>query len=419
MSLKIIFAGTPAFAVPTLQALVNSSHDVVAVYTQPDRPAGRGRHLTASPVKAFALEHNIPVEQPPTLTKPEPQQGLEFYNADVMVVAAYGLLLPEAVLHAPRFGCINVHASLLPRWRGAAPIHRAILAGDTCTGITIMQMEKGLDTGPMLCQASCPIERHDTSANLHDRLATLGADALLMTLTQLEAGALNPQLQNNSHATYAKKITKAEAGLDWQQTALALERQIHAFNPWPVATTSFISDPTAQSSMMAARFNAAANPDSTSTSSVTFASASAPASASTGSTRFVSPPNSSSVSHSVSTANSTANTDSAFHPNQLQTSPQTLRVWEAQALSNSTACRLGDLNLGHLQPGTLVRVVPEGMDVVTGGGVLRLLSVQLPGGRRILATDFIHSHQKLLHVGCTLFFKPSLLGSHILNAVEK
>lgn len=234
---SIIFAGTPEFSVPTLEALLHSSHRVVAVYTQPDRPAGRGRQITPSPVKRVALQHEIPVEQPLTLKEASAVEQLASYDADLMVVVAYGLLLPQTVLDTPRHGCINVHASLLPRWRGAAPIQRAILAGDTETGVTIMQMNAGLDTGPMLLKRAIPIGPLDTSATLHDELARLGAQALLETLDSLPA--ITPQLQPEEGVTYAQKIRKEEARIDWSRDAFEIDRQVRAFNPWPVAETTW------------------------------------------------------------------------------------------------------------------------------------------------------------------------------------
>lgn len=241
--LKIIFAGTPEFAVPALTALINSEHQVCCVYTQPDRPAGRGRKLTPSPIKQVALEHQLPVCQPISLRKPEPQAELAAWQADLMIVAAYGLILPAAVLAAPRLGCINIHASLLPRWRGAAPIQRAILAGDTETGITTMQMDVGLDTGDMLYKLACPIFAADTAQSLHDRLAKLGAEALIITLQQLQKGALTPEKQDDSLSCYAPKIEKTEAQIDWTQDAAYLDRFIRAYNPWPVAYTFLNNEP--------------------------------------------------------------------------------------------------------------------------------------------------------------------------------
>jgi len=235
--LKIIFAGTPAFAASSLQALLNSEHEVLAVYTQPDRPAGRGRKLTASPVKTLAQEHDLPVLQPESLRDEQTQQALADWQADVLVVVAYGLILPKPVLVAPRLGCINVHASLLPRWRGAAPIQRAILAGDEQTGVTIMQMDVGLDTGDMLHKVVCSIENTDTAETLHNKLATLGATALCDTLGLLANGTAVPEKQNDADANYAEKLQKAEAQIDWTQSAQVLSRTVHAFNPWPVAFT--------------------------------------------------------------------------------------------------------------------------------------------------------------------------------------
>ena len=233
--LKVVFAGTPDFAAVALQALINSHHDVIAVYTQPDRPAGRGRKLQASPVKQLALEKAIPVYQPESLKGETEQQQLANLEADVMIVAAYGLILPQVVLDTPKMGCLNIHASLLPRWRGAAPIQRAIAAGDKETGITIMQMNAGLDTGDMLSTVTCPIKNDETGGSLHDKLAELGASILLTTLDSLQAHRITPVVQNDELATYAHKLEKQEAHLNWNETAQQLDRKIRAFNPWPVA----------------------------------------------------------------------------------------------------------------------------------------------------------------------------------------
>jgi methionyl-tRNA formyltransferase len=236
---RIVFAGTPEFSVPPLRSLLENGYQVVAVYTQPDRPAGRGRKLAVSPVKQVALETGLPVLQPGSLKEREAQQRLAALAPDLMVVVAYGLLLPQRVLDTPRLGCINIHASLLPRWRGAAPIQRALLAGDTETGITIMQMEAGLDTGPMIHKCSCPISAEDTGQSLHDRLASLGAAALLESLPGILAGNPPQAPQDDADACYAKKVTKEEALLDWTLPALHLGRMVRAFNPWPVAHTRF------------------------------------------------------------------------------------------------------------------------------------------------------------------------------------
>lgn len=308
--LKIIFAGTPAFAATALQALLASPHRILAVYTQPDKPAGRGLKLAASPVKTVALQHALPVYQPASLKEVSEQERLANFHADLMVVAAYGLILPEAVLRFPRLGCINIHASLLPRWRGAAPIQRAILAGDKVTGITIMQMDAGLDTGAILSQQECAMTAEDTSQTVHDKLANLGAQALLAALDLLAQNKLYPQVQNNTLATYATKISKEEAKLNWQLSALELDRQIRAFSPWPVAYTTW--------------------------------------------------------------------------------QQQVLRVWQAHVVTEDPA---------SAQPGTLLHASRDGIDIVTGKGVLRLLQLQLPGGKVLSAADFFNARRVELHVG--------------------
>ncbi len=301
--MRIIFAGTPEFAVPTLQAVLASGHHVVAVYTQPDRPAGRGRKLRASPVKELALEHRLPVEQPLSLKNAEAQAALAAYAPDLMVVVAYGLILPQAVLDIPVHGCVNVHASLLPRWRGAAPIQRAILAGDAETGVTLMRMEAGLDTGPMLAKVRCPISAETTAAELHDRLALMGGELLGGHLNALLSNAINAEVQDDTQATYAAKLDKAEADIDWQRPASELLRQVHAFNPWPVAHSGFRGQP--------------------------------------------------------------------------------LRIWRAEIVS------------GNGVPGTVVAAGRDGVDVACGTDCLRLLELQLPGGRRISAGDFSNSQNPL------------------------
>ena len=308
-SLKIIFAGTPEFAAVALRALLQSSHQVLAVYTQPDRPSGRGLKLTPSAVKQVAIENNLPLYQPANLKDENDQQTLANFNADVMVVAAYGLLLPSAVLSLPRLGCINIHPSLLPRWRGAAPIQRTIFAGDTKTGVTIMQMEEGLDTGPMLLKHEYTLTVDETSQTLHDKLAVLGAEACLETLTQLSENKIVPMTQDNSLVTYAQKISKEEALIDWEQPAIELEHEIRAFNPWPVAYTSWQG--------------------------------------------------------------------------------QNLRIWSAKALQqvHNTSAR------------TIISAAHEGIDVATGEGVLRLLQVQLPGGKAMPIADFYNAHHDKLVVG--------------------
>jgi len=242
-SLRVIFAGTPDFSVAPLQTLIDSEYDVIAVYTQPDRPAGRGRKLTASPVKQLALEQNIPVFQPESLRNQEAQEELKALNADIMIVVAYGLILPQVVLDMPKMGCLNIHASLLPRWRGAAPIQRAIEAGDAETGVTIMQMNAGLDTGDMLYKMATQITPTDNAQALHDRLSTMGCEALMATLTGLLDKSITPEKQDESLVTYAEKMHKEEAQIVWSQPAQNILRKIQAFNPWPVAFTPYEEKP--------------------------------------------------------------------------------------------------------------------------------------------------------------------------------
>lgn len=231
--MRLVFAGTPDFAATALKALLGTHHTVVGVYSQPDRPAGRGRKLMPSPVKQVALDASIPVFQPESLKTEEAQRELADLEPDVMIVAAYGLILPKAVLSIPVHGCLNIHASLLPRWRGAAPIQRAIAAGDDETGITIMQMDEGLDTGAMLLKTLTAIEEDDTGGSLHDRLADFGGKAIVDALKLLEKGELRGETQNDELACYARKLSKEEGHIDWSQDALAIERLIRAFNPWP------------------------------------------------------------------------------------------------------------------------------------------------------------------------------------------
>ncbi|HCH5588812.1 TPA: methionyl-tRNA formyltransferase [Vibrio parahaemolyticus] len=234
-SLRIVFAGTPDFAARHLAALLSSEHEVIAVYTNPDRPAGRGKKLAAPPVKQLALEHNIPVYQPESFKSDEAKQELADLNADLMVVVAYGMLLPQAVLDTPKLGCINVHGSILPRWRGAAPIQRSIWAGDAETGVTIMQMDIGLDTGDMLKIATLPIEATDTSASMYEKLAELGPEALIDCLADIAADKAVPVKQDDELANYAKKLSKEEARINWNDDATHIERCVRAFNPWPMS----------------------------------------------------------------------------------------------------------------------------------------------------------------------------------------
>lgn len=239
MPLNIIFAGTPDFAAHHLQTLIDSEHNIVGVYSQPDRPANRGKSLQASPVKQKALEYDLDVYQPPNFKELNDQQVMAELNADIMVVVAYGLLLPKVVLDIPKFGCINVHASLLPRWRGAAPIQRAVEAGDSHSGVTIMQMDIGLDTGDMLLVAECKLDIDETGGSLHDKLLELGGPALLDALQQIEAGTARPIVQDDSLKTYAHKFNKDDAAIDWSKPAAKVERLIRAYRPFPVAHCGF------------------------------------------------------------------------------------------------------------------------------------------------------------------------------------
>lgn len=295
-----MFAGSPEFAAVALRALLASRHDVVSVYTQPDRPSGRGRKLGLGPVKRLALEHALPVEQPERLSEAS-LDTLRRYQADVLAVAAYGIILPAGALTLPPFGCINVHASLLPRWRGAAPIQRAILAADNETGVTIMQMDEGLDTGAMLLKRHCPITREDTAATLHDRLAETGAEALIEVLDRLGDGSLAAERQDPAFATYAPRLHKHEANMEWSDAAEVLERKVRAFNPWPVAYSNL------------------------------------------GDAR--------------------------------------VRIWRSQVVPEHY----------HAPPGTVVKASAHGIDVATGQLTLRLLEIQLAGGRPISARDWLNA----------------------------
>ncbi|OQX15948.1 MAG: methionyl-tRNA formyltransferase [Thiothrix lacustris] len=304
--MRIVYAGTPEFAVPALQALLESEHEVVAVYCQPDRPAGRGRKLTFGAVKQVAVAAGIPVEQPLSLKAEAEQDKLRAYAPEVLIVAAYGLILPPVVLAIPRHGCLNIHGSLLPRWRGAAPIQRAIQAGDAETGVTIMQMAAGLDTGDMLHKVVCPITATDGGQSIHDTLAAQGATALLHTLDLLAAGKLQPEVQDEALANYAHKLTKAEAQIDWTQTAAVIDRTIRAFDAYPVAFTLYEGQP--------------------------------------------------------------------------------LRLFASRFLSAAE---------GNAPPGTVIAASKSGIDIATGEGVVRILSLQLPGGKRLNAEQFLNGRSLL------------------------
>lgn len=310
--LKLIFAGTPDFAARHLAALLSSDHEVVAVYTQPDKPAGRGQKLTASPVKELALANDLPVYQPASLRNEAAQAELAALGADLMVVVAYGLILPKAVLDTPRLGCLNVHGSLLPRWRGAAPIQRAIWAGDAETGVTIMQMDVGLDTGAMIRKVSCPIAFDETSASLYDKLAELGPQALVDTLGAMAAGETTAEAQDDALANYAQKLSKEEARIDWSMEAVAIERCIRAFNPWPISW--------------------------------------------------------------------------------FEVTEQTIKVWQAEVIDSD-----------HGQSaGTLLKADKQGIDVATGKGVLRLLTLQPPGKKAMSVPDLLNSRRDWFEPGTQL-----------------
>ncbi|HDX8354560.1 TPA: methionyl-tRNA formyltransferase [Aeromonas dhakensis] len=310
--LKLIFAGTPDFAARHLAALLSSDHEVVAVYTQPDKPAGRGQKLTASPVKELALAHDLPVYQPASLRKEEAQAELAALGADLMVVVAYGLILPKVVLDTPRLGCINVHGSLLPRWRGAAPIQRSIWEGDAETGVTIMQMDVGLDTGAMIHKVSCPIAADETSASLYDKLAELGPQALVDTINAMAAGNIAAEAQDDALANYAEKLSKEEARIDWSMDAAAIERCIRAFNPWPISW--------------------------------------------------------------------------------FEVADQTVKVWQAEVITQDHGQRAG----------TLLKADKQGIDVATGKGVLRLLTLQPPGKKAMSVTDLLNSRRDWFEPGTQL-----------------
>ncbi len=309
MSLNIIFAGTPEFSAVILQALLQSKHNVQCVYTQPDKPTGRGQRLGISATKALALQHQLPIQQPTTLKNAEAYATLAHLNPDIIIVAAYGFLIPQPILDLPKYGCLNVHASLLPRWRGASPIQQAILHQDKISGISIMQMEAGLDTGDVLKTADCPIYKKDTSQELHDRLAPLGATTLLETLDLLEEGKLSPLKQDDTLATYAPKITKANARIDWTETTATIQAKIQAYSPWPIAFTHF--------------------------------------------------------------------------------NEKTIRIYQSTPIDSTNT----------LEPGTILSADKSGIQVTTGDGVISLLILQMPGGKKLGVADLLNAKSAIFASG--------------------
>lgn len=313
MSLNIVFAGTPDFASDILQNLLQGPHSIQAVFTQPDRPAGRGRQLQMSAVKQLAIRHNIPVFQPISLKTPEDQAQLQALKPDLFLVVAYGLILPSAVLSIPKYGCWNVHASLLPHWRGASPIQQAILQGDSLSGVTIMQMDAGLDTGDIISLHPCAVELRETSASLTKRLSLIASEALEKSLAALEQGTISRQKQDSSKASFAPKISKAAAKINWNQTAIQIDRQIRAYNPWPIAFFE--------------------------------------------------------IDH------------------------QAVRVFSAEPLPSDKE---------NSSPGLILSVSKHGVDVATADGILRLVELQFPGGKRQNVASILHSKKLLFQPGLQL-----------------
>ncbi len=349
---RIVFAGTPDFAATILQAVIASPHEICAVYTQPDRPAGRGQKLAMSPVKALAQQQGLLIRQPNSLKDAQAQQELAELKADLMIVVAYGLILPTPVLNAPRLGCINVHASLLPRWRGAAPIQRAILAGDSMTGISIMQMDKGLDTGPVWRMAECPITALDTTQTLHDKLATLGASTLLATLDDIANGAHSPVAQSEQDVCYAHKIHKPEAAIDWQQSAQQIARQIRAFNPWPICFSTLDGQ-----TIRIWRAEWLADWQ---------------------------------AEWRAEQLTATQSCASEAVPKAL---PKALPKAVPKAVPEASPKAV---------PGEIVHIGKDGIVVATGQGMLRLTTLQLPGGKPLTSSALLNAHSKLFTVGKVL-----------------
>jgi methionyl-tRNA formyltransferase len=311
--MKIIFAGSAEFALPALKILLNSSHTVCAIYTQPDRPSGRGQKITASPIKKFALARNILIRQPVTLKDPIAQKQLQDLAADIFINVAYGMILPETVLSSFKFGCVNIHPSLLPRWRGAAPIQRAIEAGDQITGVTIMQMDMGLDTGGIYKQETLPIKHTDTTTTLLAKTAELGAKLLLEVLTEIETSTAKIVAQSDAQTTYAKKLAKEEGKINWHKSAQELDCMIRAFNPWPIAYSKIAG--------------------------------------------------------------------------------LTIRIWQAEVQNDALQ------KIAAIEPGTIDQANKNGISVITKQGILRLLKIQLPGGKPLPIKDILNAHQQLFAAG--------------------
>jgi len=387
--MKIIFAGSAEFAVPFLEVLL---HQVIAVYTQPDRPAGRGLKLTASPVKEKALAYNLPIYQPASLDNKDSQQQLQQLNADVLITVAYGLWLPTAVLQLPRFGCINVHPSLLPRWRGASPIATAILAGDDETGVTIIQTNAKLDAGDILLQEKINITSQDTTATLSQKLITLGRDLLLQTLQKFEQHTTKAIAQDNALTTFAAKINKTQAQIDWNMGAIQIDRMVRAFNPWPVAYSSI--------------------PVSRKQTGVTLLNEN----------RFsgLAPIDPSSLDFPQGATERATGMYKDIHENcerrrQYSGKPKcegyttlVIKIWQTAVVTGverdeqvPSEKNCNNNNKTAIIPGTIIKADQEGIDVTTGCGVLRILRLQLPGKKILPTNTILHAYSDIFSLGNT------------------